>query len=121
MKVYLMALGCDVWKSSFHWLHTPKIHQQMHLKRIQVKTIQSNGYHLEWLIRFKKVKVGQCTSAKEIWDKLQYIYTKESLLITMETNLVDQECEDNQKLDTEREENLKHMRKLILKEKLFVI
>jgi hypothetical protein len=35
---------------------------------------------LSGLLDSEKVKVGQCTSAKELWDKLQDIYAKEATL-----------------------------------------
>jgi len=40
-----------------------------------------------------KFKVGQCPSAKELWDKLHNIYFKESPLIT-EPKHVDQDKQD---------------------------
>jgi hypothetical protein len=40
-----------------------------------------------------KVKVGHCSSTKELWDKLHNIYFKESPLI-IEPKHVDQDKED---------------------------
>jgi hypothetical protein len=52
---------------------------------------------LSGLSESEKEKVGQCTSAKELWEKLQNAYSEESLLSTMEAKHVDQEYEDDQK------------------------
>jgi hypothetical protein len=41
-----------------------------------------------------KVKVGKCSSSKDLWDKLQKIYYKESPLIT-DPEHVDQDKEDS--------------------------
>jgi len=49
---------------------------------------------LEVLLDSVKNKVGQCSSSKDIWDKLHNIYSKESLLIIIEPEHVDQNKED---------------------------
>jgi hypothetical protein len=41
-----------------------------------------------------KVKVGQCSSSKEIWDKLHNLYSMGSLLVIIEPEHVDQDKED---------------------------
>jgi hypothetical protein len=49
-----------------------------------------------------KFKVGQCSSTKELWDKLHNLYFKESPLIT-EPKHVDQDKED---VEIEQEERI---------------
>jgi hypothetical protein len=52
--------------------HPQKLHQQMQLQRrsSENNTIAMNSI-LSGLLDSEKFKVGQCTSTKEIWDKLQ--------------------------------------------------
>jgi hypothetical protein len=48
---------------------------------------------LDTLSDLVKVKVGQCSSSKELWDKLHNLYFKESPRITNPKH-VDQDKED---------------------------
>jgi hypothetical protein len=64
MKIYLMVLGCDVWKSienGYTSSYTPPTD-------IVVNVI------LGGLANPMFVKVMHCKSTKEIWDKLKIIY-----------------------------------------------
>jgi hypothetical protein len=101
MKVFLQAHGFDVWKSVVTGYTTSK----KPLKTTAKKELKRNNKIamdsiLDGLHDSVKVKVGQCSSTKEIWDKLHNLYFKESPLIT-EPKHVDQDKED---VEIEQEE-----------------
>jgi hypothetical protein len=83
MKVFLKSQGYDVWDSVVSGYITsrkpPKTAAKKELKRNNKIAMD---FILEGLSDPVKDKVGQCSSAKEIWDKLHNFYSKESHLIT---------------------------------------
>jgi hypothetical protein len=81
-----------------HFKETSKDCSQEEIKKEQKITMDAI---LDGLLDLVKVKVGQCSSSKEIWDKLHNLYYKESLLVIIELEHVDQNKED---VDIEREE-----------------
>jgi hypothetical protein len=102
MKVFLEAQGYDVWYS----VVTGYTASKKPLKTATKKELKRNNKIamdaiLDGLPDSVKVKVGQCSSAKEIWDKLHNIYSKESLLVITEPEHVDQDKED---VEIEQEE-----------------
>jgi hypothetical protein len=56
---------------------------------------------LDTLSDLVKVKVGQCSSSKELWDKLHNLYSKKSLISTTKPEHVHQDKED---IEIEQEE-----------------
>jgi hypothetical protein len=90
MEVYLQALEYDV-RQSIVTGYTPSKTPPTNVAAKEASennTIAMNDI-LSGLLDSKKVKMAQCTLVKELWDKLQDLYTKE--------------YEDNQKSDTEKE------------------
>jgi hypothetical protein len=103
MRVFLQAQGIDVWHSVVIGYTTSK----KPLKTAAKKELKRNNKIamdaiLDGLPDSVKVKVGQCSSAKELWDKLHNIYFKEYPLIT-EPKHVDQDKED---VEIEQEERI---------------
>ena len=72
MKVYLGALGFDVWDSNVSCYIPPKgateITAKKKLKRNQTMAMESIWDGLSDKV---KERMGRCTSAKELWDKLK--------------------------------------------------
>jgi hypothetical protein len=102
MKVFLEAQGFDIWNSVVSGYTTPK----KPLKTATKKELKRNNKItmdaiLDGLSDLVKVKVGQCSSTKEIWDKLHNLYSKGSLLVITEPEHVDQDKED---VEIEQEE-----------------
>ena len=77
MKIYLMALGYDVWNSVIIGYFLPK--------RIrtpaQNKSKKSNSMEMDSILDGLpddvKENIGECNSAKELWDKIKYLYSVE--------------------------------------------
>jgi hypothetical protein len=89
MKVFLEAHGYDVWYSVVTGYTTSK----KPLKTATKKELKRNNKIamdaiLDGLPDSVKVKVGQCSSTKEIWDKLHNLYYKESLLATQSQSML---------------------------------
>jgi hypothetical protein len=79
MKTYLKSLGADVWfsvSSGYNALNKPKTVTQKEEKRTNKLTIDTI---LDGLTDSVKSKVGSCASAKDIWDKLQDLYSREEV------------------------------------------
>jgi hypothetical protein len=74
MKFYLQEQRFDIWKSILKWYTTtnkpPKIVANKDLKRKNKITMD---FIMEGLCDSTKDKVGKCSSAKEIWDKLHNV------------------------------------------------
>jgi hypothetical protein len=82
MKVFLGAQGYDVWYSvvtGYIGSKKPKTATKKELKRNKKIAMD---FILEGLPYPVKDKVGQCSSTKELWDKLHNLYFKESHSIT---------------------------------------
>ena len=60
-----------------------------------------NRYHLGWIERFSKSKVGSCASSKEIWDNIQDLYVMEDAKEEEE----EEEVEANYNISYFKEEN----------------
>jgi hypothetical protein len=76
MKEFLGAQGYDVWYSTvigYIGSKKPKISANKELKRNNKITMY---FILEGLPNPVKDKVGQFSSAKELWDKIHNIYLK---------------------------------------------
>jgi hypothetical protein len=76
------AHGYDVWKSvvtGYTATKKPKTATKKELKRNNKIEMD---FILEGLCDSTKDKVGQCSSAKELWDKIHNLYFKESHSIT---------------------------------------
>jgi hypothetical protein len=56
---------------------------------------------MDGLLDSVKVKVGQCSSAKDLWDKLHNLYSMGSLLVITKPDHADQNKED---VEEDREE-----------------
>jgi hypothetical protein len=88
MKIYLMALGFDVWKSVENGYTTPTTPPtDIAGKKICNDNSRAVNAILGELTNPIFVKVMHCKSTKEIWDKLEVIYegdnkVKESKLQT---------------------------------------
>jgi putative N-acetylmannosamine-6-phosphate epimerase len=78
-NIFLQAQGFDFWKSVITGYTTTKrpskTASKKELKRNNKITMD---FILEGLCDSVKVKVGQCSSTKEIWDKIHNIHFKES-------------------------------------------
>ena len=75
MKYYLMAQGYEIWQiieDGFIPTKTPPIDKSD--KRLYVNNAKAMNTILSGLRETKFLKVMQCKSAKEIWDKLKSTY-----------------------------------------------
>jgi hypothetical protein len=75
MKVFLQEHGYDVWHSvvtGYNATKKPKTATKKELKRNKKIAMD---FILEGLPDSVKDKVGKCSSAKELWDKLHNIYS----------------------------------------------
>jgi hypothetical protein len=75
MKIYLMALGCDVWKSvenGYTAPSTPPI--DIATKKLCNDNSRVVNVILGGLANPIFVKVMHCKSTKEIWEKMKIIY-----------------------------------------------
>jgi hypothetical protein len=76
------------------------------MNNVSKKELKKNNkitmdYILDGFPNSVKVKVGKCSSSKEIWDKLHNLYHKEYSLI-IEPKHVDQDNEDDEIEQKER-------------------
>ena len=102
METYLKALGAYVWfsvASGYNALKKPKTTAQKEAKRNNKLAIDTI---LDGLTDSMKSKVGSCASAKELWEKLQYLYARE------ETEEEEEEVEANYNISYFKEENRGH-------------
>jgi hypothetical protein len=87
METFLQAHGYDIWKSVVtRYTATNK------LKTATKKKLKRNNkivmdFILEELPDSIKEKVGKCSLAKDLWEKLQNIYSKKSHPITGPKNI----------------------------------
>jgi hypothetical protein len=102
MKVFLEAHAYDVRYSvviGYTTKNKPmKTTTKKELKRNKKITMDAI---LDALNDLVKVKMGQCSSTKEIWDKIKNLYYKESHLATKNLEHVDQ---DKEYVEIEQEE-----------------
>jgi hypothetical protein len=77
MESHLKSLGPDVWNSVIidyfppSRLRTPTQNKAKKSNSMEMNTI------LDGLLDDVKEKIGECNSAKEIWDKIKYLYSDE--------------------------------------------
>jgi hypothetical protein len=102
MKFILQAQGYDVWQSVVSRYTTtkkpPKTATKKELKRNNKIEMD---FILEGLCDSFHDKVGQCSSSKELWDKLQNLCSNKYLPVIENTKHVDQ---DKEYVELEREE-----------------
>ena len=75
MKAHLMALGVGIWQSvlaDYDVLDSPPT--DLHGRKIYENNAKAVDVLLLGLTKTEFVKVMNCKSAKQIWDKLQNIY-----------------------------------------------
>jgi hypothetical protein len=73
-KVFLKEHGYDIWKSivtRYNSTKKPKTSTKKELKKNNKITMD---FIMEGLCDLEKDKVGKCSSAKELWDKIHDIY-----------------------------------------------
>jgi hypothetical protein len=108
METYLKSLGEDVWisvASGYNASKKPKTAAQKEAKRnnkVAIDTI------LDGLTDSVKSKVGSCSLAKYIWDKIQELYARE------EAEEEEEEVEEDYNISDFKEEN--HKEKIIRQE-----
>ena len=79
-RLYLQTQGCCILESILNGYIAPKIPPKNGSKKELRKNNAMEMYTiLHGIFGSVKVKVGNYTLAKELWDKLQNIYTNESL------------------------------------------
>jgi hypothetical protein len=78
MKVFLQAQGYDVWKSVVTGYTTTKKLKTTTKKELKRNKKIEMDFIWEGLPDPVREKVGKCSSAKELWDKLHNLYSKES-------------------------------------------
>ena len=101
MKSYMKAMGPSVWNAV--------IRDYIPSKRIRIPTqkkAKKNNANaiediLDGIYQSIKRKIGPCVSAKELWVKLEKIYSNEEIA---QTNLVI--CKHDSEYITEDEENI---------------
>jgi hypothetical protein len=74
MKIYLMALGCDVWLSLVNLYTATTAPSDVAAKKLCNDNSRVVNAILGGLANPIFVKVMHCKLAKEIWDKLKVIY-----------------------------------------------
>jgi hypothetical protein len=105
MKTYLQALGYDVWKSivtGYTPSKTPPT-DATGKEACENNTMAMNSI-LSGLVDSEKSKVGQCTSTKELWDKLQDIYAKQGALDMLKWTKEEENKVDNSDSESDVEE-----------------
>ena len=77
MKSHLMAVGPDVWKSVIIDYFPPKRVRTPAQKKARKSNSMAMNTILDGLPDDVKEKIGECNSAKELWDKIKYLYSDE--------------------------------------------
>ena len=78
MKLFLREHGYDAWYSIVTWYIDSKKPKTVAKKESKRNKKIVMDFIMERLPNSVKVKMGQCLSAKELSDKLQNLYLKES-------------------------------------------
>jgi hypothetical protein len=89
MKTFLKAHGYDIRKSvvsGYNATKKPKNVAKKELKRNKKITLD---FILEGFLDSIKNKVGQCSSAKELWDKLHNLYFEDSPITELDNSKED--------------------------------
>jgi hypothetical protein len=94
MEVFLQAQGHYIWLSVFIGYDSSKREKTAAKKELKKNNKITMDFIWEGLSNPVREKVGKCSSAKELWDKLHDIYS--SLIIDSENSKED--------ADTEQEE-----------------
>jgi hypothetical protein len=93
MKVFLEAQQYDVLNLVvIGYTTSKKPPKTIDKKELIIKKLAMDVI-LDGLPDSIKVKVGQCSSTIDIWDKLHNIYSKKYLLVIIETNHADKNKE----------------------------
>jgi len=104
MRVFLQAHGFDIWNLVVSGYTAPKKPPKTATqKELKMNKKLAMDVMLDGLSDSIKVKVGQYSSTKEIWDKIHNFYSKESLLVITEPEHADQDKED---VEIEQEERI---------------
>ena len=78
MKIYLKVLGHDVWNSLITDYFPPKTIRTP----AQNKSKESNSMVMDTILdglpNDVTEKIGECNSAKELWDKINDLYSNEA-------------------------------------------
>ena len=77
MKIYLKALGHDVWNSVITDYFPPKRTRTPAQKKSKKSNSMEMDSILDGLPDDVKKKIGECNSAKELWDKIKDLYSVE--------------------------------------------
>ena len=77
MKIYLMALGHDVWSSVITNYFPPKRIRTPAQKKSKKSNSMEMASILDGLPDDVKEKICECNSTKELWDKIKYLYSVE--------------------------------------------
>ena len=77
MSVYLQSLGCGVWNAVISYYILPKRVRTISQKESKKNNSREMEAILDGLPQPIKEKTGQCISAKELWVKLEKIYSVE--------------------------------------------
>ena len=76
MKLYLQAVGCDIWKFVENDYTPPKSKPKSSVaKKLHRDNEKEISAIMSGLSDFDKNKVGQCMTTKEIWNKVQSLYS----------------------------------------------
>ena len=90
MHVYLEVEGIDVWKSVLTRYTPPKKVKTTTRKEVKKNNSMAMEAILEGLTDIQKKKIGKCSSAKELWLRLEQLYSnKEQEAEVMELMLED--------------------------------
>ncbi|XP_057815069.1 uncharacterized protein LOC131028748 [Cryptomeria japonica] len=74
METYLSSIGYDVWMSIKNGYTVPSTPTDLNTKKEYENNVKEKPATLSGLSDTEFVKVMQCKSSKETWDKLQRIY-----------------------------------------------
>ena len=77
MRVYLQSLGCGVWNALISDYIPPKRVSTTYQKKYKKNNSREIEAILDRLPQPLKEKIGPCLSAKELWVKLEKIYSAE--------------------------------------------
>ena len=78
MKIYLKALGPDVWNSMITDYFPPKRIRTPSEKKSKKSNSMAMDTILNGLPDDVKANIGECNSAKELWEKIKYLYLDEA-------------------------------------------
>ena len=77
MKSYLKELGPDVWNLVITDYFPPKRTRTSSQKKSKKSNSMEMDTILDGLLDDSKGNIGECNSAKEIWENIKYLYSIE--------------------------------------------